>query len=96
MRDIFSAGGKIECLGKLVLPDKMPQVLQRIYNYRVDIVALLKHLDQQTFADIAYNWDDMDLRKPPLDAWLNKVNYAFARHRELSGLDIREIFSDVL
>lgn len=96
MRDIFSAGGKIECLGKLALSDKMPQVLQRIYNYRVDIVALLKHLDSQTFTDIAYNWDDMDLQKPPLDAWLDKVNYAFARHRELSGLDIREIFSDVL
>lgn len=96
MRDIFSAGGKIEHLGKLALPEKMPQVLQRIYNYRMDIIALLKHLDQQTRADIAYNWDDMDLQKPPLNAWLDKVNYAFARHNKLSGLDIHKIFSDVL
>lgn len=96
MRDIFSAGGKVECLGKSVLPSKMPQVLQRIYNYREDIVALLKHLDAQTMADIAYNWDDADMSKDPLEAWLDKVNFAFYKHKELKGLDIRKLFSDVI
>lgn len=96
MRDIFSAGGKINVLGKSVLPGRFPQVLQRIYNHRADIVALLKHPDQQTIADIAYNWTDNDLSKEPLEAWLDKVNDAFKQHNKLKSLDIREIFADVL
>ncbi len=96
MRDIFSAGGKVEKLGESKLSDKMPQILRRLYGYRSEVVALLKHMDEGMLADIADNWDEADLLKAPLDAWIDKVNYAFKQHKELAKIDIREIFSDVI
>lgn len=83
-------------LGNYSFRHRMPQVLQRIYAYRKEIVDLLKHPDSQTVADIAYNWDDADLLREPLEAWFDKVNSAFMQHKELNGLDIRDLFLDVI
>ncbi len=96
IRDIFSAGGQIMNLGGLTFSRKLPQVIRRMYNYRAEIVALLKHIDFQTASDIAYNWDDIYLSQNPLDAWIDMVNCSFEANRSFLGLDIREIFSDVL
>ncbi len=94
MRDYFSAGGKVEELGGVRLPHKMPQVLRRLYRLRESIVALLQHPDAPLMQDIAYCWDDVSCYSSLLEQWLDKVNTGFQSNSEMACLDIRQLMAD--
>lgn len=96
MRDLFSAGGKINQLDGIKFSSRMPQVLKRIYEDRKNIIALLKHPDTALLQDLAYCWTNKDLNKDLVESWVKKVNDGFKQHYEMNRLNVRMLFSDTL
>jgi len=93
MRDVFTAGGKIETLGKKKLPRPIPQVINRLYNMRNEIIALLKNPDDTLRQDIKDNWPVDCSQKNIYTQWLRLVDDTFIRNKKLADLKIEAILN---
>ncbi len=95
LRDSFSAGGKIESVGKVHLPHKMPKVLEKLYKVRHIIFSLLAVPDSNLVADINFFWDKSNCPKSYREQWIEKVFNAFKMHKELRGVN-RKLFGEIM
>lgn len=93
MRDLFTAGGKIKTLGKMKLAHPVPQVINRLYNSKDDIIALLKHPDSALIQDIADYWPLISSPRNLYEQWLKQVDDIFKHNKALSDLNIKTILN---
>lgn len=93
MRDVFTAGGKIDSLGNVKLKHAVPQIINRLYKFKDNIIKLLKNPDLFLIQDVCDYWQ---ITCPPTkyyENWLVLINKAFKKNPALHEIDINEIFN---
>jgi len=94
MRDLFTAGGKVKKLGEIELPESVPQIVNRLYRFRKEITALLKHPDNSLVQDINDYWSISCPKKSYYKHWLGLIQDVFMQNKELKDLDIAKILNN--
>ena len=94
LRDIFTAGGKVGILGNMNLPHLVPQIVNRLYNFKDAIIVLLKHPDIALIQDISEYWPCSCSPDAYYEQWLRLVENIFIKNKRLSDLDIKNILTD--
>lgn len=92
MRDSFTAGGTIKSYNGKRLSRSYPAIVGRLIKYIDRIKALLSHPDAELLTDIHDFWDFNYDPANLLESWISALEREFSKNKELSFIDIRELF----
>ncbi len=92
LRDTFSAGGKVEEIGGVKFKNKVPQVLNTLYQYRKPINKLLNDPDDVLVQDVEDNWGENESRSICMCKWLDLIQQTFNNNAEMKDVDIHQLF----
>jgi hypothetical protein len=93
MRDLFTAGGKIKKLGKMRFAHPVPQIINRLYSFKEEIIALLKHPDDVLIQDITDYWPEYCSQENIYTQWLKLADDTFKHNKALADLSIEAILN---
>lgn len=92
LRDTFSAGGKVEEIGGVKFKQKMPQVLNNLYQYRNLIRIILNNPDEALAQDIEDNWGENESNNICVNRWLELMQQTFNTNEDLKGINLEVLF----
>lgn len=92
LRDTFSAGGKVQKIGRITFKHKMPHVLNTLYKYRELIREILNNPDEALAQDIEDNWGENESHNICIDRWFELMQQTFNGNEDLKDISLRSLF----
>lgn len=93
LRDSFSAGGRLDEIGGVHFNKPVPQILNTLYNYRHNIIKLLKDPDSTLLEDIYDYWKPHTFSCNLYDYWLEAIQTEINNNPICKDLNIYELMT---
>jgi len=92
IRDLFSAGGKIDKLGKKVLKNKVPRIIKNLYDSLDDVKTLLMHPDNRLLDDIIEYWGYTPDFDKLYEVWEERTKKKIISNHDYDELSLSDVF----
>lgn len=94
LRDEFTAGGKVDKIGRHQLEKPCPQIVNQLYWKLPNIIKLLNEPDEVLIEDINDFWQEPYDKHDLLKSWMRLLQMVFNKNYELKNIDISHIIHE--